>query len=98
MYISSWILYIKATINVVKTMTKAASLDREEQSMHGPCDKIFRYPHRQLSALLYKAPTGEGQAKEAATYLCRTLLRNLEGGKKCNEASFTTFYVCIPSI
>ena len=83
---------------MVKTTTEAASLGREEQSTHGLCDKIFRYPHRQLSAPLYEVPVAEGQAREAATYFCRTLPSNLRDWKKCNEARFTSFNFCIPSV
>ena len=54
--------------NVVRTMTEAASLGGEGQSMSRPCEKICGYLHKQLCAPLYKASTAKGQAREAASY------------------------------
>ena len=84
--------------DVVKITTEAVSLGREIQSMCGPCEKIFEYPHRQLSAPLHKAPVAEGQAREAATYFHRTILSNLGDQKKCNKARFTSFYIHAPGV
>ena len=80
---------------MVRTTTEAASLGREGQSMCRPCEKIIEYPCWQLSAPLYKAPATEGQAREAWAYFYRTLPSNLGNWKKCNEARFTSFNVCI---
>ena len=67
---------------MVDAMTEAASPTGERQSMSRPCEKIFGYPHRQLSDTLYKAPAAEGQTREAVSYFCRTLLSNLGNWKK----------------
>ena len=81
-YANSWGLCIGATINVVWTTTKAASLGGEGQRMCRPCEKIFGYPHKRLHAPLHEAAVAEGQAREAVTYSYRTLLSNSGNWKK----------------
>ena len=76
MYASSWRLNIEAISNIVRTVTEAASPSGEGQSMHGPCENIFGYPHRQICAPPHEAPVAEGQAREAVNYFYMTLLSN----------------------
>ena len=97
MYTSSWRLNVGAINNVVDIMTYAASTSGEGQSTRRSYEKIFRYKYRQLSATTLKAPAGEGQTREAASYFCWTLLSNPGNWKKCNEARLTSFNVCTPS-
>ena len=49
-------------------MTEATSLGGEGQNICIPFEKIFRYPHKQLTASLHEAPAAEGQVREAVTY------------------------------
>ena len=76
MYTSSWRPCLGAMSNLVRIVTEAASLGGERQSMNGPCEKIFGYPHWQLSAPLHEAPIAKGLAREGASYFHKTLLSN----------------------
>ena len=62
---------------MVRTMTEAACPGEEGQSMHGPCEKIFGYPCRQLCAPLYEAPVAKRQTREAGSYFYSSLMSNL---------------------
>ena len=83
---------------MVRTKTEATIPGKEGQSTHGPCEKILRYPYRQLYAPLYKAPVAKRQARKAVSYFHRYLPSILGDWKKCYEARFTIFYIRTPSL
>ena len=91
MYASCWRLYVRTT-------TEANSPGGEGQSTSGLSKKNYRYPYSRFSIPLYKTTAVERFAREAASYLCRSLPSILSNMKEYYKVKLTSFYICIPSV
>ena len=83
---------------MVSTMAETTSPGREGHRTSALSKEIVRYPCKRLITPIYKTSAAEGQAGEAASYFCRSLLSNLRDWKKYHEARFTSFYISIAII